>query len=59
MKQLHRIVRKGQFHGVGDGFPVRTLFFYGMPDTEVDPILLPNSTTSSRSPGFNDKPSRQ
>jgi redox-sensitive bicupin YhaK (pirin superfamily) len=40
MKQLHRIVRKGQFHWVGDGFPVRTLFSYATPDAEVSPFLL-------------------
>lgn len=40
MKQLHRIVRNGQFHWVGDGFPVRTLFSYATPDAEVSPFLL-------------------
>ncbi|EIC28241.1 MULTISPECIES: pirin family protein [Methylomicrobium] len=40
MKKLHRIVRKGQFHWVGDGFPVRTLFSYATPDAEVSPFLL-------------------
>ncbi|MEC4748893.1 pirin family protein [Methylomicrobium sp. Wu6] len=40
MKQLHRIVRKGQSHWVGDGFPVRTLFSYNTPDAEVSPFLL-------------------
>jgi len=40
MKQLHRIVREGQSHWVGDGFPVRTLFSYNTPDAEVSPFLL-------------------
>lgn len=40
MKKLHRIVRKGQFHWVGDGFPVRTLFSYATHDAEVSPFLL-------------------
>ncbi len=40
MKQLHRIVRKGQFHWVGDGFPVHTMFSYNTPDADVSPFLL-------------------
>jgi len=40
MKQLHRIVQKGQFHWVGDGFPVRTMFSYATPDAEISPFLL-------------------
>jgi redox-sensitive bicupin YhaK (pirin superfamily) len=40
MKKLHRIVRRGQFHWVGDGFPVQTLFSYATPDAQVSPFLL-------------------
>jgi redox-sensitive bicupin YhaK (pirin superfamily) len=40
MKQLHRIARAEQFHWVGDGFPVRTLFSYNTPDADVSPFLL-------------------
>ncbi|MBL1264834.1 pirin family protein [Methylomicrobium sp. RS1] len=40
MKPLYRIVHEGQFHWVGDGFPVRTLFSYATPDAEVSPFLL-------------------
>ena len=40
MKQLHRITRTDESHGVGDGFPVRTLFSYNTPDAEVSPFLM-------------------
>ena len=40
MKQLHRITRTDEFHWVGDGFPVRTLFSYNTPDAEVSPFLM-------------------
>ena len=40
MKQLHRIVRKGQSHWVGDGFPVRTLFSYNDDPAAFSPFLM-------------------
>jgi len=40
MKQLHRIIRTDQYHWVGDGFPVRTLFSYNTPDAEISPFLM-------------------
>lgn len=40
MKQLHRITHTDETHWVGNGFPVRTMFSYNTPDTEVSPFLM-------------------
>ena len=40
MKKLLRILRSGDRHWVGDGFPVRTLFDYPRLGPEIDPFLL-------------------
>ena len=39
MKKINRIVRDVPQHWVGDGFPVRSLFYYGG-ENEFDPFLL-------------------
>jgi redox-sensitive bicupin YhaK (pirin superfamily) len=40
MKSISRIVRNVSPHWVGDGFPVRSLFFYGEGAAEISPFLL-------------------
>jgi len=40
MKSISRIVRNVSPHWVGDGFPVRSLFFYGENAAEISPFLL-------------------
>jgi len=39
-KQLHRIQRTDERHWVGDGFPVKTLFWYGNLGHLVSPFLM-------------------
>jgi len=40
VKRLARVMRGAQGHWVGDGFPVRSLFFYGERGAELSPFLL-------------------
>jgi redox-sensitive bicupin YhaK (pirin superfamily) len=40
MKRIRRLVQNVQPHWVGDGFPVRSLFFYGQNAQEISPFLL-------------------
>ncbi|MEX2353190.1 MAG: pirin family protein, partial [Gammaproteobacteria bacterium] len=40
VKSVSRILRTVDSHWVGDGFPVRTLFFYGEYGAELSPFLM-------------------
>jgi quercetin 2,3-dioxygenase len=40
VKQLRRVLRGSGGHWVGDGFPVRTLFFYADRGPELSPFLM-------------------
>ncbi len=40
LKQLSGVLRSSGGHWVGDGFPVRTLFFYGDRGSELSPFLM-------------------
>jgi len=40
MKNIASIIREGDSHWVGDGFPVRTMFTYNTSELDISPFLL-------------------
>lgn len=55
MKKLLQILRSGDRHWVGDGFPVRTLFDYPRLGPEIDPFLLLDHAGPHRFPPTEEK----